>query len=197
VQPGLLRLSILVSGTPVEFPPLGDGDLVTCQFGVLPGVPAGTAALEFDAAFLFAGLDEINVGERNGFVTVVDEFPTPTPTLTGTPEDTATATATDTPEATATATDTPEGTATVTNTPVNTATATNTPVNTATATNTPPNTPTHTNTPPSTSTVTATNTRRPSDSDDGCSVVPVAGGSGAATGLLLLPALLLWARRRV
>ncbi|MGE0518052.1 MAG: cohesin domain-containing protein [Candidatus Binatia bacterium] len=188
VEPGVLRVAVAVSGSPVELPALGDGDLVTCEFGILPGVPTGTAAVEFQFHQLFAGLDPIDSGAQNGSVSIVESFPTPTPTLTETPEVTATATT----SATATVTETPEVTATATNTftPTNPPTATNTVPPTATATGT------RTSTPPSTSTATVTRTPR-SDDDSGCNVVATHKAFDMQTAaLVLMPALLLWLRRR-
>jgi hypothetical protein len=115
VDPGFLRLSILVKGTPVEFPPLGDGELASCNFTIAEGAPAGTtAALIPDTGLLFAGLDELSTVTMGGEVTISGAI-SPTPTATGTPVGTATATVT-------------PGTATRTNTPP-TGTATSTPYN--------------------------------------------------------------------
>ncbi len=189
----LLALEIFPQILPPPPPPLGDGPLATCEFAIRTGVATGTTALEIEDPLLgdAEGMPITPLRIRNGVVEVVPDFPTPTPTATQTPQATPTSTATATDAATATVTNTPVNTATVTNTPVNTPTRTNTAVNTATATNTPVNTPTRTNPPP-------TNTRRPSSGSGGCNVVPIAAGdaSGAASVLLLLPALLLWVRRR-
>jgi hypothetical protein len=203
LEPGVLNLEIFVSGTPDPLPPLGDGDLATCDFLIKPGVPTGTVALEIESPFLGDkdGM-EIPVVTRGGSIVIVDELPTPTPTVTSTPATTSTSTATATPTitppteatstATATATDTfgpgtPTATATVTNT-----FEPGTPSPTATITNT--------IAPTATSTVTRTPTigvKTPTDNDDGCNVVsPRDSNSSGAASLLLLPALLLWVRRR-
>jgi hypothetical protein len=202
LEPGVLNLEIFVSGTPDPIPPLGDGDLATCDFLIKPGVPTGTVALEIDSPFLGDkdGM-EIPVVTRGGSIVIVDQLPTETPTVTSTPQVTNTATATVTPTtppteatstATATATDTggpgtPTSTATVTNT-----FGPGTPTSTATITNTVP--------PTATNTVTRTPTigpKTPTDNDDGCNVVsPHGSNSSGAASLLLLPALVLWMRRR-
>lgn len=201
LEPGVLNLEIFVSGTPDPLPPLGNGDLATCDFLIKPGVPTGTVALEIDAPFLGdKDGQEIPVVTRGGSIVIVDQLPTATPTVTSTPEvtSTATATPTDTPptEATATATATPTDTSEP-GTPTATATVTNTsgpetPTPTATITGTVP--------PTATSTVTRTPTigvRTPTDNDDGCNVVsPRDSNSWGAASLLLLPAMLLWVRRR-
>jgi hypothetical protein len=46
VDPGFLRLSILVKGTPVEFPPLGDGELASCDFTIAEGAPPARRRLD-------------------------------------------------------------------------------------------------------------------------------------------------------
>jgi hypothetical protein len=197
IEPGVLNLEIFVAGSPDPVPPLGDGDLATCDFRIRSGVAAGSAALEIEAPFL--GDNEglaIPVRVRDGSVQIIDSVATSTPTATSTPQQTGTATPTSTlgsPTATATATSTPPTVAT--------ATATNTPptVATATATNTPPTVATSTATATRTSGTpsTATPTRRPSNDDSGCAVVPARGGdAGGSVAFLLLPALMLWLRRR-
>lgn len=200
LEPGVVNLELFVSGTPDPLPPLGNGDLATCDFRIRPGVETGTVALIIDSPFL--GDDQgmsIPVVTRDGAIVITDELPTPTPTVTGTPESTATATPTGTAQATATATptDTPgtPGTPTATGTPTDTPSTPNTPTATATAT------PTHTGTIAATSTATRTVTSTPttgarSHDDDSCNIVaPRTSASGSAT-LLLIPALLLWLRRR-
>ncbi|MGE3499905.1 MAG: hypothetical protein AB7N53_18730, partial [Candidatus Binatia bacterium] len=127
VSPGLLRLSIYVQDTPMEFPPLGNGDLVICRFGIAAGAPLGTAPLEFKEALLFAGLDEIAVRAQGGFVTIAGQLATPTPTATAGGAASATSSATATSGA-------PGGTATATATEGVTATATLSVFGTATAT---------------------------------------------------------------
>lgn len=197
---GLLNLEVFIAGTPNPPPPLGNGEIVTCDFRIRDGVPAGTVALEIEAPFLGdTEGGQIPVRVRNGSVQILSAPPTNTPTATATPQPTGTATAT----ATVTNTEAPTSTATVTNTvPPATATATNTntrPPATATATAT------HTG-PPATATATATATRtgatptatrKKGGDGGGCNVVPVdpAATPGAAA-LMLLPALLLWVRRR-
>lgn len=213
VDPGFLRLSILVKGTPVEFPPLGDGELANCDFHIEASAPVGTAALEIDAALLFAGLGEIDVDPVNGAISISGPI-SPTPTATGTPVGTATATVTPTGgggTATATRTNTRPTGGTATSTPtggtrVATGTPTDTPPTAATATDTPgttvtPGTPgataTRTGGPVGTSTATRAPTGTPQAEDDGCNVTPSGQTSSAGTlALLLAPALLIWARRR-
>jgi MYXO-CTERM domain-containing protein len=205
LDPDLLNLEVFVLVGPPPPPPLGNGELVTCDFRIRDGVPAGTVALEIEAPILGdAEGTPIPVRVRNGSVEILAAVPTSTPTATGTPRPT------DTPEATPTATGTGEVTATATATATNTsppatstatATRTGSPVTppTATATDT-PSTP-----PPTTATATATRTgatptatRRPGGGGDGgCNVTPVdASTSPGAAALLLLPAVLLWVRRR-
>ncbi|MFN8640781.1 MAG: hypothetical protein U0802_03655 [Candidatus Binatia bacterium] len=196
----LLNLEVFVAGTPNPPPPLGNGAIVTCDFRIKDGVPAGTVALEIEAPFLGdADGGQIPVRVRNGSVQIIAEPPTRTPTATATPK------ATDTATATATITRTPvvTSTATATNTVALTATATATATNTRatatpTVTNTPVTPPTATATASATRTGTApTVTPRKGGGGGGCNVVPVDGATppGAAA-LLLLPALLLWMRRR-
>ena len=210
VDPGFLRLSILVKGTPVEFPPLGDGELASCDFHIEASAPVGTAALEIDTALLFAGLSEIDVDPVNGAISISGPI-SPTPTATGTPVGTATATVTATGIVTATRTNTPP----IGGTPTTTATTAGTSISTATATlttspsggtatatvtpGTPGATATRTNTggPVGTSTATRAPTGTPQAEDDGCNVTPSGQSSSAGTlALLLAPAVLIWARRR-
>lgn len=214
-DPDLLDLEVFVAGAPNPPPPLGNGALVTCDFRIKDGVPAGTVALEIeDPSLGNAEGEEIPVRVRNGSIRVIEEVPTNTPTATATPQatntPTASATSTRTVAATSTATASTTPTGTVAATATNTATqvVTNTP--TATVTNTRPAatstaTPTGvaTNTPVATATATRTGTnptatRKPSSGSSGCNVVPVDAASvPGAAGLLLLPAaLLLWVRRR-
>lgn len=184
---GLLRLSVFVKGTPVEFPPLGDGDLASCNFHILPGIPAGTAALEIDTALLFAGLDSLPVTPVNGAIVITNQTPTFTPTNTPIP-----------PTATLTPTGVPTGSASATVTSTATATPTTPGTQMATATPT-PTTPGATATPTRTSgtpTATGTPIPAPADSDD-CHIGPIDRSySGGSMVLLLVPALLVWARRR-
>jgi hypothetical protein len=199
LQSGVLNLEVFVSGTPNPPPALGNGPLVTCDFRIKEGVPAGTVALEIASPFL--GDDQgqqIPVRVRDGSVQVVADIATPTPTSTATPQPTDTRTATPTNTTGLTATPT----ATSTNTPPTQATATATATRTGT---TPAATATSTNTPPTQATATATATRtgatptatrRPGGGDSGCAVAPAAADGYPATALLLLPALLLWVRRR-
>ncbi len=191
---GVLNLEILVSGVPDPVPPLGDGDLATCDFRIKTGVEAGSAALAIEMPFLGDSEGQaIPVRVRDGAVQIIDTPPTNTPTATATPQSTSTQTGTSTPVP-------PTATATVTNTPAST--ATNTPFTpgttpTSTVTRTPPTVGT------STATVTATRTggtptptRKSSGGSSGCAVVPVQGGESGAAALILLPALMLWVRRR-
>ena len=91
----LLNLEVFVSGAPNPLPPLGDGELVTCDFRIKDGVPAGTVALEIEAPFLGdADGAEIPVRVRNGSVVIVEDLSTPTPTATSTPPVTNTPTRT-------------------------------------------------------------------------------------------------------
>lgn len=189
---GALNIEVAPLVLPV-LQPLGDGELVTCDFRILDGVPAGTAALEIEDALLgdADGL-EIPVRVSNGFVIIVDALPTATPTATGTPDVTATPTVTG--EATSTATATAETTPTATITGTSVATPTATPTGEGVST------PTHTSAATSTPTRTGgtpTATRRATDHDDSCAIVPPAQSSGTGTAaLLLFPAALLWLRRR-
>ena len=202
----LLNIEIALQVGPSPPPPLGDGELATCSFTIRPGVETGTTAIEIESPLLGnADGGDIPVDVVNGFVTIVDQLPTPTPTSTSTPMSTSTATVTNTPAVTATTTATvtnTAGTPTVSSTP----TATNT---SATATRTAIATPTNTGLPP-TATATATRTggtptgatptatkKTGGGSSGGCNVVPTqrSGATGTAA-LLLLPALLLWVRRR-
>lgn len=202
VNPGFLRLSFLVKGTPVEFPPLGDGELGSCDFQIEESAPAGTtAALIPETGLLFDGLTELSTVTMGGDITISGPI-SPTPTATGTPVGTATATVTRTGQATATRTNTPPTVTTPTSTVTSgTPTATNT-GGTATATNTPGTqvaTATRTNTsgPAGTSTATRAPTGTPKPEDDGCNITPSGQSSSAGTlALLLAPALLIWARRR-
>jgi MYXO-CTERM domain-containing protein len=201
LDPDLLNLEVFVLVGPPPPPPLGNGELVSCDFRIRDGVPAGTVALEIEAPILGnAEGTPIPVRVRNGSVEILAEVPTSTPTATGTPPPT------DTPEATPTATETGEVTATATATTTSppatataTATRTSSPVTppTATATNTPST--------PATATATATRTgatptatrRQGGGGDGGCNVTSVdASASPGAAALLLLPAVLLWVRRR-
>lgn len=176
----VLVLAVFISGTPNPPPPLGNGEIVTCDFRIKDGVPTGTVALEIEAPYLGdAAGAQIPVRVLNGSVQIISEPPTPTPTATATPK----------------ATDTATATATVTNTRA--ATATNTAAATATATNTRP---TATATASSTRTATATVTpthKKSGGGGGGCNVVPTDASTplGAAA-LLVLPALLLGLRRR-
>ena len=218
-----LNLEVFVLGNPSPpLPPLGNGELVTCDFRIKPGVPVGTVSLEIDAPVLGnAHGTPIPVRVRNGSVQVVAELPTATPTPSPTPQltDTSTpkATATDTVAVTATATGTPN-TPTATSTsstpgsPTSTATATATsstppPTSIATTTATSIATTTATSsTPLSTATATATRTgggptvtktAQKGADDDSCNIArPDPSATPGATVLLLLPALLLWMRRR-
>ena len=198
---GLLNVEELVSGTPNPVPPLGNGELWTCDFRIKDGVPAGTVALEIEAPFLGdADGNQIPVRVRNGSVQIISEPPTSTPTATATPQSTRTSTTTATVTSTPVATSTPTNTQPVTATATATATATNTrPTATATVTNTPVTPATATATATATRTgATPTVTRKPSSGGGGgCNVVPAdpAAAPGAAA-LLLLPALFLWVRRR-
>jgi MYXO-CTERM domain-containing protein len=201
VAPDLLNLEVFVSGAPNPPPPLGNGEIVTCDFRIKEGVPAGTVALEIEDPFLGdAEGQQVPARIRNGSVQVVESFPTSTPTATATPSVTNTPTATVTTEATATATATITATPAVTNTATATATLTNTvPTIVATATSTATSGVTNTPTASATATrtgQTATPTKKKSDNDDGCNVGPVdTTGTPGAAALLLLPALLLWVRR--
>ncbi|HSP96951.1 MAG TPA: hypothetical protein VL049_06860 [Candidatus Dormibacteraeota bacterium] len=212
-----LNLEVFVLGSPSPLPPLGNGELVTCDFRIKEGAPVGTTDLDIEAPLLGdADGQPIPVRVTNGSVNVVAALPTDTPTQSPTPQvtDTATPQMTDTatPQMTDTATPqgtdtaTPEVTATDTVGVTPTATATNTgatPTATATRTTTSA-TATATNT-PGTRTATATATRtgggptptkKGADSDS-CNIVPPdPSATPGSAALLLLPALLLWMRRR-
>lgn len=202
MSPGVLDLTVAVKGTPPPpLPTLGDGDLASCDFHILAGAPTGTAAVMIQDPCL---------GDTNGTclpATTVDGSvlitnvtpiftPTNTPTTVIVPS-----TPTGTPTGTASATITHTVAATPTQTPTNTSptggTATATVTNTKGASATPTATPT-TGTPPATSTPTTTATKRPTPADsDDCSIVPVEQSSSRRSlVLLLVPALLVWARRR-
>ncbi len=125
---GLLNLEVFVGGTPNPPPSLGNGELVTCDFRIKDGVPAGTVALEIEAPFLGdAEGDQIPVRVRNGSVQVIFEPPTSTPSATATPQSTRTSTTTATVTSTPVATSTPTNTQPVTATSTATATATGCP----------------------------------------------------------------------
>jgi len=49
---GALNLEIVLLGTPADPPPLGDGDLASCTFQILPGAPAGPSALTIQGPLL-------------------------------------------------------------------------------------------------------------------------------------------------
>lgn len=202
LEEDLVNVEVFVLGAPNPQPPLGNGDLVTCDFHVLPGVPTGTSAVEIESPFLGDNLGgEIPVRIKNGSIVIGEPVNTPTPTATLEPSATVTPTNTGgvgTPTATPTNTsdDGP------TNTPTNTVGATATV--TATATGSIAATATSTATsPPASATATGTATRTitrtpaPKNEDDGCNIVPNGQSNMRGTmALLLAPALLLWARRR-
>ena len=184
-QPGLLRMTVTNTQ---GLEPLGNGEIATCDFHVLEGVPTGTAALNVDFAELTGAEGMIPVVGVDGAIVISEATFTPTPTNTPVVTATNTSGATNTPTATVSVV-VPTSTATGVASPTSTRTAgTGTP--TSTRTSGPPGTPT------------ATSTRTPSaqpvsHEDDGCNVVPSGGGSsGGMLALLLAPALLVWARRR-
>lgn len=94
--PGMLGLTI----SPREgTPPLGAGDLASCDFAIELGTPAGTAALTLtDVAVTNAAGDPVAVETADGAI-IIDVPPTPTstPTITLTPSITMTPTITLTP----------------------------------------------------------------------------------------------------
>jgi uncharacterized protein (TIGR03382 family) len=109
--PGMLDLVVFPSaGTP----PLGNGELVRCDFGIALGTPAGTAALLLSAEVDDAANDPLSVSVLDGAIVIDAPAPTPTPTdtptitltptVTPTPTDTPVPNPTDTPTATPTAT---------------------------------------------------------------------------------------------
>lgn len=103
--PGRLALTIApLAGTP----PLGDGDLASCDFAIALGTPAGTAALALDARLDDAAGQPIAVDTADGSIVIDAPLPTPTvsntATITPTPTVTLTPAPTDTPTATPTAT---------------------------------------------------------------------------------------------
>ena len=215
-QPGLLRVSVF---DPTGLDPLGDGEIATCNFHILDGVEAGTAALTVQFAELRGAQGDIPVDGVDGSIAITTQGP---PTATSTPSVQATATATPTTPTTVIATPTatpttPGGTpATATTTPTmgtEIATPTVTPTTpggtppTATATRTTSGTqggtatitPTNTSGTPGTRTATRTGgtpvpTKQPED--DGCNIGPGQHSSTGAMMLLLAPALLVWSRRR-
>lgn len=92
IPPDRLQLSI----TPFDgTPPLGDGDLASCTFGIAVGTPAGTAALEIDVALADAAGQAVPATVADGAIII--DVPLPTPTVTLTPTVTPTATVTLTP----------------------------------------------------------------------------------------------------
>jgi hypothetical protein len=219
-------LSIIVQGTPVQIPHLGDGPLATCNFGVLPGVPTGTAALTLQNAALFDNMgNPIDVTAVNGSIVISEATPTPTVTVTHlasptatpthqTPGGTATATPTvtgggggGTATATPTTTSGTPGTPTATHTggtPSGTGTPTvthGTPSGTGTPTAT-HGTPSGTGTPTAThgtpgATATRTGGAPPHFKDsDSCTIVPVADSSARGTLALLLAPAVLLWARR-
>jgi hypothetical protein len=202
-----LVIDVFVQGTPKVLPPLGDGALVTCDFGIQAGVPTGTTTLELvDPLVADDQGTRIDTDVVDGQI-VIGVAPTATPTPTNTPQSSVTSTAT----ATATVTPTGDG-GTPTNTPEATATVTptieeGTPTNTPEATDTPPATATETPEPTATETegveptATRTNTpggpQQPGTEDDSCAIVPASQVNPLRSLLLLVgPALLLWGRRR-
>ena len=78
-QPGLLRFAIF---NPTGLEPLGNGEIATCDFHVLPGVPVGTAALNVDFAELTGADGMIPVVGVNGAIIISEATPTFTPTDT-------------------------------------------------------------------------------------------------------------------
>ena len=211
-QPGLLRFAIFDQ---TGLNPLGNGEIATCDFHVLPGVAAGTAALNVDFAELTGAEGMIPVNGVDGAIVISEATITPTPTDTLIVP-TNTATAVGTVSATVTRTVSPTSTATsggtVISSPTATPTSGTTPptaTNTAGVSGTPTSTPTGgaSRTPtstftagtPGTPTATRSATRNPTQQaeDDGCNVVPTGqSSSGGMLALLLAPALLVWARRK-
>jgi MYXO-CTERM domain-containing protein len=110
--PGMLGLTISpLDGTP----PLGDGDLASCDFGIALGTPAGTAALALvNVAVTNGAGDPVAVDTADGAIVINAPLPTPTvsdtPTITLTPTVTLTPTITPTPFPTDTPTVTPTAT---------------------------------------------------------------------------------------
>ena len=110
--PGMLGLTISpLDGTP----PLGDGDLASCDFSIALGTPAGTAALALvDVAVTNGAGDPVAVDTADGAIIINAPLPTPTvtetPTITLTPTVTLTPTITPTPFPTDTPTLTPTAT---------------------------------------------------------------------------------------
>lgn len=103
---GQLRLELTPSELPA--PPLRDGDLATCYFGIRLGAPAGTAALT---------LDNLEVTDAAGRQLTSETIDGGIVVLIGTPTVTATVTQTLTPSLTPTITQTREPSATPTETP--------------------------------------------------------------------------------
>jgi hypothetical protein len=91
---GMLGLTI----SPLEgTPPLGDGDLASCDFAIDLGTPAGTAALTLaNVAVTDAAGQPVAVDTADGAIVI--DAPLPTPTITNT--STVTQTPTITPTAT-------------------------------------------------------------------------------------------------
>jgi hypothetical protein len=81
---GALNLEIVLLGTPVDPPPLGDGDLASCTFQILPGAPAGPSALTIQGPLLGDKEGaELPVSVSNGSIQIGGG---PTPTATETPK---------------------------------------------------------------------------------------------------------------
>lgn len=110
--PGMLGLTISpLDGTP----PLGSGDLASCDFSIALGTPAGTAALALANVAVTNGAGEpVAVDTADGAIII--NAPLPTPTVTDTPTITPTPTVTPTPTITPISipTDTPTVTPTAT-----------------------------------------------------------------------------------
>src|SRR4029453_9811637 len=210
-QPGgILRFAIFDQ---TGLRPRGNGELATCNFHILEGVPVGTAALMVEFAQLRNADGFVPVAGVDGGINIVESFPTPTATPTteaATPTSTMPVgpTATNTIGGGPTATRTTGGGGTPTNTvggptatqTVGGPTATRTtggggtPTNTvgggATATRTTGGGGTPTNTVGGGGTPTRTRTGGAptprSNEDDGCNVVAPTQGNAAGTLALLL-----------
>jgi hypothetical protein len=203
-----------------QSPPIAQltaGALATCAFHIAEDAPFGDTDLIADTVVVGArsgqricGPGTTDCDSSDGVVSIGEATATPTATNTPTRQQTPTntptrqATATSTSEATATVTPTVEGTATNTpegGTPTNTPEVTVTNTVAPTATNTPP--PTATSTEGQEGSPTATRTNTPGGGgakgteDDSCAIVPASQMNPMRSLILLVvPAMLLWGRRR-
>jgi hypothetical protein len=81
-RPGILRFALF---SPTTLTPVGDGRLATCDFHILPGAAAGTAALTIEYIALTGIHGDIPVVGVPGLITITAFTPGPTPTETPIP----------------------------------------------------------------------------------------------------------------